>query len=190
MRTQLPRLVGEARHRAERSFGAHQLHRRLAEAPADPPAEGVLASEIVRAVLGGDRRLLARVRSIVLRDPGLLKLYNACLRRSALAVMEQAAAASSGEIGMREIGGYWLEVRTSGVRPDRAYVVIHVNGAVAPPKALEILEGHLLEVPLPAEATHLELPPPEDGIIQIVLDAQDPVVRALKDPRVVIVLLS
>jgi len=146
----------------------------------DPPAGAPprpTAGDIHRAASLGDGACRARVEAAARRDAWVAQSFAAALGRSAVAVFAAVHAASTGAVTTRRAGGYAIEVRVSERRPDRCFLTIDCPpGGVAP--------GRLVLPPVPERAMveDLALPAPSDGVIQVILPGDHPVIAALADP--------
>ena len=85
--------------------------------------------------------------------------------------------ASTGAVTTRRAGGYAIEVRVSGRRPDRCFLTIDCPPGGAAP-------GRLVLPPVPERAMveDLALPEAADGTIQLILPSDHPTLAALQDP--------
>jgi hypothetical protein len=148
------------------------LRLRLDRAGAPPrPTYG----DIHRAALFGDAEARARVAAS--DEPWVRRTYARLLARGGVALFETLGAANTGAVPLRRAGGYAVEVRPSRTRPERCFLVVTCEAGAAPPVRLVVHADAEGRAPEP-----LELPAPEDGVIQLVLPSDHPVVAAIGDP--------
>jgi hypothetical protein len=119
-------------------------------------------------------RMTADLAQALLREPGRRRDLDALLRRDVVAHFGRVAAASSGEIELREVGAYRIRMLDSQSTDGQVYVIIELPEAASVPEMLVILRGE--DDPI-KEA----LPPAQDGQIQILTSADAPLVEGLRD---------
>ncbi|MEO0822267.1 MAG: hypothetical protein AAF074_17790 [Pseudomonadota bacterium] len=162
--------------RAERALSA--LAPRDPDAPAKPTAT---AGDIWRAAALADPAALSRVGAAAAADPATARAFQSALSRHALASFGALRAADSGEAGPRVTEEGWsIELSRSRSRPGRCFVSITVPAGRAAPKLLFASIGEAYAAS--------DLPAPEDGVIQLVLDETDLIVTALADRRSTLIL--
>lgn len=164
---------------AERAVAADLALRLRLERDRPGAADGARPGygDIHRAAVLGDPVARARVEAAARRDPWVAGTYRALLARDALALFGELRAASTGAVATRRAEGYALEIRASRSRPDRCFLVITCDPGAPVPGRLVVhpdADGAAPEA--------LALPAPSEGVIQLVLPADHPVVAAIGDP--------
>jgi len=99
---------------------------------------------------------------------------NLLLRKHAIAFMERAAAASSGDIEKREGDGFNLTLKPSKANPDQIYLIIEAFEREEIPTLLFIESDEV-------GVLRLKIDDYYDGEAQILLSSQDDVVKALRN---------
>jgi hypothetical protein len=146
-------------------------------APEDTAPPLPTYGDIHRAALLGDAAARARVEAAAAHDRWVAETYRGLLARDAVALFESVSAASSGAVASRQAGGYAVEIRASSSRPGRVFLVISCAPGTAAPRRLVVHADADGRAPEP-----LALPGPADGVVQLVLAADHPVVAAIGDP--------
>ena len=111
------------------------------------------------------------------RDSELATDFQQLLRRTALVRFPQVAAASSGAVSGRNAEGYQISFEPSRAEPTQTYVIIEVaaDRDVAPKCLFLCREGR--------QTQKIALPPGRNGVIQVLLDNDDDVLVALRQPH-------
>jgi hypothetical protein len=99
---------------------------------------------------------------------------NRLIKRQAIAFMPRAAAASSGDIHVREGDGFKITLKTSQADTDQVYVIIESFDRDDAPTLLFIQNEDMGVLRLNIDGFY-------DGEAQILLFAQDDVVKALRN---------
>ncbi len=108
-------------------------------------------------------------------DENLRADLHALLAKTALNHLPEVAAASSGELSSRESAGCRIRIEPSRAEPDQAYVIIELVDREAPfPTMLFTFNAE-------GRSDTLALPEGRDGVVQVLLDADAPVLESLKD---------
>ena len=101
--------------------------------------------------------------------------FEAILRDRALCWFPAAAAASGGDLDMREEDGFRIWIRPSSGGGDQVYVLVRLaEGRTGMPSALVAL-------PPQGPPAHASLPEAIDGIYQLIERADSALVRAIRD---------
>lgn len=109
------------------------------------------------------------------RDGTLRETFRRLLANISLAVMPRVAAASSGGVDSREGDNFLMTFKFSRADPSQVYVTIRMTApGLEAPESLFIVGGASVPVKHP-------LPEVQDGIIQILAEADSDLVRALRD---------
>ena len=119
-----------------------------------------------------DAELLAALH----QDRKLSSDYNAMLKKLSWSWMPQVAAASTEEkLGLRETDHCAIRIEASRAEPDQVYVIIELKDQTVTPPATLICSGP------EGQLNSMELPAPQGGVIQLLLQADDDVLVALQD---------
>ncbi|MGF1551507.1 MAG: hypothetical protein ACFBWO_03265 [Paracoccaceae bacterium] len=167
----IPKPSGAERDRVlARASAIERLFAETAGTAAERPR--VAGLDLWRAASRLDPEALARVRAAAAVDPATARAFAAAVRRASVAVFEEVRAADSGALERRRAGVWTIEVRPSTKRPGRVFVTIEVPQGRTPPRLIAAEFGETLVRPLPVA---------QDGVVQIVTDESDPLVRAIRD---------
>lgn len=146
------------------------------EAPAAVAERPLRFDELYAAAVDPIGSLDERLSNMLAGDATLRATFEAILRDRALCWFPAAAAASSGDMDMREEDGFQIWIRPSSAGGDQVYVLIRsAEGQTGTPSAL---------VALPPKDPPVRAPLPEeiDGIHQLIERADSALVRAIQDP--------
>lgn len=131
--------------------------------------------ELRRFVNHPDQPISQELADALLTTPRLQRDLNRLIREKSLCYFPRQAAADSGELISREANGFQVHVHPSQVEQTQMFVLIHLAaGKKVVPKTMFILKSGRPPV-------KRVLPPPQDGVIQLLEDAETDLVRALKD---------
>ena len=122
----------------------------------------------------GDRMMDADLRRALENDPRLGEDLNHLLDKVALCHFPRAAAASSGSVESREEEGFKIRLKQSRAVASQTHVIIELADEQATPKTL------FLCGPKP-RYEKVELPEPQDGIIQLLAESDSDLVLGLGD---------
>ena len=123
----------------------------------------------------GDRMMDADLRRALENDPRLGEDLSHLLDKVSLChFLRVAAASSSSSVENREEGGFKIRLRQSQAADSQTYVIIELADEQATPKAL------FLCGPKP-RYDKVELPEPQDGIIQLLAESDSDLVQGLRD---------
>ncbi|GMG83086.1 hypothetical protein LNKW23_22990 [Paralimibaculum aggregatum] len=134
--------------------------------------------DIHRAAALGDAEARARVEEAAKSDFWVARTYREILARDAVAMFGEVRAASTGDVLTREAGAYTIEIRASAKRPERSFLAITLAPGAAVPRRLVVHP----EADRPA-VEPLGLGEPAEGVIQVVLPSDHPVLAAIRDPE-------
>jgi len=104
------------------------------------------------------------LRNAINTDPGTRADFHHMLNNTARYHLPQVAAASTGDIESREAGGCKISFRPSRANADQMYVIIECNGDTS------FSPGVMFVVGLGEQTDRLELPPAQNGRIQLLLE--------------------
>ncbi|MGF1447087.1 MAG: hypothetical protein ACFBRM_12935 [Pikeienuella sp.] len=179
MKFEIP--TGEAREAAIDRAVAADIALALRLGGAEPAAESPprpTYGDIHRAAVTGEPGLRARVEAAAKQDMWVARTYREILARDAVALFGTLRAASTGEVVTRKEGVYTIEVRASAKRPERSFLTITLGAGAPVPSRLIVHpdseKGDLAPLPLTE---------PADGVIQVVLPSDHPVLAAIRDPE-------
>ena len=131
--------------------------------------------ELRRFVNHPDQPISQELAHALLTNPRLQRDMNRLIRERSLCYFPRQAAADSGEWIRREANGFQIDILPSQVEQTQMFVLIHLAaGKKVVPKTLFILKSGRPPV-------KRVLPPPQDGVIQLLEDAETDVVQALRD---------
>ncbi len=117
----------------------------------------------------------AEISRALAEDANLQADLRALLAKTALNHLPEVAAASSGELTTRESAGCRIRIEPSRAEPDQAYVIIELVDREAPfPTMLFTFNAE-------GRSDTLALPEGRDGVVQVLLDADAPVLQSLRD---------
>lgn len=112
--------------------------------------------------------------------PDAAKDFEHLIQNTAYAIMPQLAAAAGAAVQLREHDGYALKVTESRAEPNQVYLSIEAGiDLVDPPRGLFMKS-------IDSIWHELIIPPMTNGRAQIVLDKDNPAVRAFGQPDTVI----
>lgn len=117
----------------------------------------------------------AELLSALDEDERLRADFAALLRNTALIRLPQAAAASSGALSAREAEGCRITFRESKADAAQIYVIIELADISAP------APGSLFVCGADHTVRKIALPKPQDGRIQLLLEADSDLVQGLRD---------
>ena len=145
------------------------------EAPAAAAERPLRFDELYTAAVDPIGALGKRLLEEMAEDAASRAVFEAVLQDRALCWFPAAAAASGGDLDMREEDGFRIWVRPSSAGGDQVYVLIRATeGRTGTPSALVALPP---EGP-PASAA---LPEAIDGVYQLIERADSALVRAIRD---------
>ena len=145
------------------------------EAPALLTERPLRFDELYAAAVDPVGALGERLSARLAEDPTSRAAFEAVLQDRALCWFPAAAAASGGDLDMREEDGFRVWIRPSSAGGNQVYVLIRAaEGRTGTPSALVALpsEGR------PASAA---LPEAIDGVYQLIERADSALVRAIRD---------
>jgi len=174
-----PRRVEPARENllAEAVFVALETLDGIApETRGDTPMPRVSFDELYRFASDPHMTMSEELRTGLANDPRLGADLRRLIRRSAPGGPLLAAAASSGTITTRQGTSFRMTLRESHADRSQIYVVIALAAkSAAAPRALFVIDEQ-------ATCQKVPLPPPLNGTVQLLLDADSDIVAALRDP--------
>ena len=142
---------------------------------AEPGEKTISFLELRRFVNHPDKPISQEIIHALLTTPRLQRDMNRLIRERSICYFPRQAAADSGELISREANGFQVHVHPSQVEQTQMFVLIHLAaGKKVVPKTMFILKSGCPPV-------KRALPPPQDGVIQLLEDAETDVVRALRD---------
>lgn len=166
----------EERDRLARAFaGLHGADTMLD--PGFGPAVPAAMSALFRAATDPATPLPAGLVGRMAADPALRADFDRLLARVARYRMPRAAAAGTGALDRRAGDGVTLRLRPSSARPDQVHVLIDLpdTGPEDSPTVLIVRDGS-------GRVWKHGLGEPVEGIVRLLLAADDPCVTALGDP--------
>jgi len=163
---------------AAAAFEALETLDALAEAP--PPAANdrrIGFTDLYALAADPARQLDADTARALAEDHRMGRAFARLMRKQAAAHIPPAAAASSGDLSIREGNGFRITLMPSRANGAQVYVIIDMGsrGSEAP-RSLFVCGGE------PLYQKH-GLPAANDGIVQILADAGSDLVRGLSDRR-------
>lgn len=111
------------------------------------------------------------------QNPAMRKAYRDMVRGAALFTFPEAMAAADGDTLPERSGqGCKLSLKPSRAEESQLYLIVELKDTSKTPKALVVSgeDDHTHQMPLP---------PSRDGIIQVIVEKNSDIVRALKDPK-------
>ncbi len=117
------------------------------------------------------------VRLALMRDPRLRRDLDRLLAKTAVVHFPRAAAASSGDVEVREGEGFRLRIRRSQAVSGQCYVIIEME-----PEGLPMPTALFVKTAAGALDKHL-LPDAQDRVIQLLVDEESDLVAGLRDPH-------
>lgn len=161
-------------------FAAISSVRDLREASERAEGQRIAFSGLVQAVTSPDEVVGGDLASLRRGEPSPLLVGIA--RRIAVAELPAAAAASTGELTIREGGGYRLRVEAAFGGEARAYLIVErLDGGTEVP-------GAAIAVSSDAVIGSVALAEQDRGLAQAILEPGDPFLAAFGDPRTEILL--
>ena len=160
-------LSGNQRERLQAAFVAWHGADILLEADdAAATSSRPLFAELI-ATASAPGPLPAAIAEALLANPALHADFNLLLQRTARVHVPRAAAAASGALQHREAHGYSLRLLSSRSGAGQVYLLIEVPDGHMPPTRLIVsnADGTICKE---------DLPPPIDGTIRLLKDADDP----------------
>ena len=170
----------DERHRLARRFAVRAFVENATNWDREEVTAGIPFPRLYDSVLGAGA-LGAEVAAALLEDSDLRADFDLLLERTARYHLPRAAVASTGELDRRETGGLVINLVRSRANPAQVYVLIEVEGD---------RDETVLIVRTPVgEYLKESLPPPDGGTIRLLKSAEDPIIKALRDPASEVFLL-
>ena len=116
----------------------------------------------------------ATLEYLLTTDAKTLADFQRMLKNTARYFMPRMAAASSGDIDMREVDGLEIQFRQSHANSDQVYTILKTVDIDASPKILLVKQAN-------GKIARLTLPKFLSGQAQILLERQDPILIGLMD---------
>ena len=139
-------------------------------------AAGITPGDTYAYVQGDFSRALA-VKTALVANPALRRLYLRMVEDGALYAISQAIAASTAEFPERRMDGCRVRVVPSHAAAGTYYVIVELTDRT-------VRAPNLLIVYDPADRIEqLPLPAPVDGVIQLLIDEAGGVPAMLRDPK-------
>lgn len=164
-------------------FAARAAARELVESiGSDEPVTQVSMSRLFAYAAGATRRPDRDLDAALAASPALRATFRRMLEATAVVAFPRAAAASDQPIPARETDTARVTFTRSRQRPELVYAVVELKDPQAvPPTELVVFDA--------GDATHrVALPPPDDGIMQLILEWRSDTVECLKDPSTRVIL--
>ncbi len=132
-------------------------------------------SDLYSFVTGPDSTMDEELERALMRDNRLRDDLDRLLDNTAQYHAEYVAAASSGNVSMRQGKGFAIRLHESRAAPQQVYIIIELEDAKATPPTALFLCG--------SQATYQKrvLPEPQDGTIQMLENLDSEMVASLRD---------
>jgi hypothetical protein len=116
------------------------------------------------------------IETALKNTPGLRTAYRRMISGVSNYTFDRAIAASEGDLPARKTVGAEITFSNSSAHQDRVYVIIKLTAVVDPaPGALIVFDKE-------DQSTRIDLPAPQDGIIQALVAKNSDIISALKNP--------
>jgi hypothetical protein len=116
-----------------------------------------------------------RMREALLRNPRLRRDLDKMIANAPVYHFRRVAAASSGDIDSRESDGFKIRLKQSRAEETQTYVIIELaEGAPKAPTMLFVRDAG-------EDYIKQALPEPQDGVIQLLVESDSDLVKALRD---------
>jgi len=133
--------------------------------------------QLVAWINGPSVALPVSVKATLLVDPSLRRDFQRLLEHAALFRCERAAAASSGDLDVREGRGFRVRLKPSRGAKGQVYVLIDLTGGSRTVPQTLVITGP------GGECVRLPLPEIHDSVVQILTDEESEAVRLLRNPK-------
>ena len=170
----------DERHRLARRFAVRAFVENATNWDREEVTAGIPFPRLYDSVRGTGA-LGAEIAAALLADSDLRADFDLLLERTARHHLPRAAVASSGELDRRETGGLVVKLVHSRADPAQVYVLIEAEGD-RDETAL------IVRTPVGKYLKEL-LPPPDGGTIRLLKSAENPIIKALRDPASEVFLL-
>ena len=157
---------------------ARETNRLLQEEVAtlrDSGAEIATFQDMLMFVRSSDPVVPARFARALAQDRMMYEDFRALLSDMAVGFVPAAAAASSGELDQRTAGPFSIEIIPSRQGSGQVYLVIKMPFDTAHVSTMTVLTEDRVE--------RTALSTPVDGVVQMILEQDDPLVAILRNPR-------
>ena len=136
----------------------------------------------LHAALQGGGPLPADIAESLRSDRGFREDFDLLLRRSALRHLPRAAAAAGhGDLTRRETGGFVLRLVASRARGGQVYLLVELPDEAAGDGERTVL-SRIVVGNAAGEYLKRDLPAAEGGVIRLLMEADDPLARAVGNP--------
>jgi len=149
-------------------------------------AETLLDGERPQGAISASR-LLAYARGLVTGDgeidtalkanANLRKAFRQMIRDAALFALPEAMAASSDELPSRETQGCKLSLKPSRAEENQLYLIVETSDFTRGSPTVLVVCGR------EDETSRIDLPPPRNGVMQVILERESDIVKLLIDPK-------
>ena len=143
----------------------------------------------LHAALHGGEALPADIADALRSDRGFREDFDLLLRRSAVRHLPRAAAAAGhGDVTRREAGGLVLRMVASRAQGGQVYLLVELPEEAAGDGERTTL-SRIVVGNAAGEFLKRDLPAAEGGVIRLLMEADDPLARAVGDPATEIFLV-